>query len=166
MNFFVKYQGISLGFFIKNRNSYKILNILRIIGIETYGITVSPGCERVSRYDWKDGKPFWVNYKPCFWNKHSDNDIVLNEDGKLTLKNKEIANTFNDYFDTIVENLNLEHWDEESNSHSVINHRNDVNNVIKKYINHPRIKNIKKKTQKYQWISISPSNCGWGYESN
>ena len=39
-----------------------------------------------SRYDCKDGKPFWVNCKPYFSNKHSkaDNDIVLNEDGELT----------------------------------------------------------------------------------
>ena len=41
--------------------------------------------EYFSRYDCKDGKPFWVNCKPYFSNKHSkaDNDIVLNEDGEL-----------------------------------------------------------------------------------
>ena len=77
------------------------------------------------RYNCKDGKPFWVNFKPYFSNKHSkaDNNIVLNEDGELILKNKEIANTFNDYFGSVVENLNLEHWDEDSNSNSVINHK-------------------------------------------
>ena len=67
---------------------------------------------------------------------------MLNKDGELILKNKEIAKTFNDYFGSIVGNLNLEHWDEDSNSHSVINHRNNVNDIIKKYINHPSIKNI------------------------
>ena len=70
---------------------------------------------------------------------------MLNEDGELILKNKEIANTFNDYFGSIVENLNLEHWDEDSNSYSGINHRNNVKDIIKKYSNHPSIKNIKKK---------------------
>ena len=66
--------------------------------------------ECFNRYDCKDGKPFWVNCKP-FSNKHSkaDNDIVLNKDGELISKNKEIANTFNDYFGSVVENLNLEH---------------------------------------------------------
>ena len=54
----------------------------------------------------------------------------------------------NDYFSSNVKNLNLEHWDKDSNSHSVINHRNNVNDIIKKYINHPSIKNIKEK-QKY-----------------
>ena len=83
--------------------------------------------EYFSRCDCKDGKPFWVNCKPYFSNKHSkaNNDIVLNEDGELILKNKEIANTFNDYFGSIIENLNIEHWDEDYNSHSVINHRNN-----------------------------------------
>ena len=66
--------------------------------------------EYLSRYDCKDGKPFWVNCKPYFSNKHSkaDNNIVLNGDEDLILKNKEIANNFDDYFGCIVENLNLE----------------------------------------------------------
>ena len=114
--------------------------------------------EYFSRYDCKDGKPFWVNCKPYFSNKHSkaDNDIVLNEDGELILKNKEIANTFNDYFGSITENLNLEHWDEDSNSYSGINHRNNVKDIIKKYSNHPSIKNIKKKYKNIKKFSFRP----------
>ena len=62
-----------------------------------------------NRYDCKDGKRFWVTCKPYFSNKYSktDNDIVLNENGELILKNKEIADTFNDRFGSIVDNLNL-----------------------------------------------------------
>ena len=114
--------------------------------------------EYFSRYDSKDGKPFWVNCKPYFSNKHSkaDNDIVLNEDGELILKNKEIANTFNDYFGSVTENLNLEHWDEDSNSYSGINHRNNVKDIIKKYSNHPSIKNIKKKYKNIKKFSFRP----------
>ena len=114
--------------------------------------------EYFSRYEYKDGKPFWVNCKPYFSNKHSkaDNDIVLNEDGELILKDKEIANTFNDYFGSIVENLNLQHWDEDSNSHSVINHRNNVNDIIKKYNNHPSITIIKKKYKNINKFSFRP----------
>ena len=68
-----------------------------------------------------------VKCKPYFSNKHSeaDHDALLNEDGEIILKNKEIENIFNDYFGSIVENLNLEHWDEDSNSYSGINHRNN-----------------------------------------
>ena len=53
-----------------------------------------------SRFDCKDRKHYWVPCKSYFSNKYSklDNDIVLHEDGELILKNKEIANTFNDYF--------------------------------------------------------------------
>ena len=41
--------------------------------------------EYLSRYDCKGGKPFGVNCKPYFSNKHrkADNDIVLTEDGEL-----------------------------------------------------------------------------------
>ena len=38
--------------------------------------------------DLKTVKPIWVNCKPYFSNQHSkaDNDIALNENGKLILK--------------------------------------------------------------------------------
>ena len=55
----------------------------------------------------------WVNCKPYFSNKHLkkvDNDIALNEDGELILKNIETANTLNDYFGSIVENLRTLGW--------------------------------------------------------
>ena len=56
--------------------------------------------EYFNRYNCKDGKPFWVNCKFYFSNKHrkADNDIVLNKERELVLKKKEIANVFNDYF--------------------------------------------------------------------
>ena len=63
---------------------------------------------------------------------------MLNEDGELILKNKEIANAFNDYFGSNVENLNLEQWFEDSNSYLGINHRNNVKGIIKKFINNPK----------------------------
>ena len=62
----------------------------------------------------------------------------MNKDGELISKTKERANTFNDYSVSIVENLNLEHWDEGCNGHSVIKNKNDVNDFIKKCINHHR----------------------------
>ena len=60
--------------------------------------------EYFNRYDCKDGKPFWVTCKRYFSNSHckGDNDIVLNENGELILKNKEIEDTFNNYFGSIV----------------------------------------------------------------
>ena len=56
--------------------------------------------EYFSKYESDDNKPFWVRCKPYFTNKYSkaDTDIILSENGELILKNKEIANTFNDHF--------------------------------------------------------------------
>ena len=45
-------------------------------------------------------KTFWVKCKPYFSNKHSkaDTDIILHEKGDIIFKNKEIADTFKEYF--------------------------------------------------------------------
>ena len=53
-----------------------------------------------------------VKWKPYFSNKHSEVDanIALNEKGDIIFKNKEIANTFHEYFGSIVETLDLHTW--------------------------------------------------------
>ena len=72
--------------------------------------------EYFSKFESNDNKPFWVNCKRYFTNKHgkADTDIVLSKNGELILKNNEMANIFNDYFGSIVENLGLNHWDDHS----------------------------------------------------
>lgn len=47
-----------------------------------------PKLEYVSNYDCTNNDSFWANCKPFFTNKHSgaDTDILLGENGKLTLK--------------------------------------------------------------------------------
>ena len=47
----------------------------------------------------KDNKSFWEKCKHYFTNKHRkvDTDIMLNENGELLLKNKDIADAFNEY---------------------------------------------------------------------
>ena len=54
-------------------------------------------------------KPFRVKCKPYFSNKHNeaDTDIILNEKVDIIFKNKELTNTFNEYFGSIVESLDL-----------------------------------------------------------
>ena len=46
--------------------------------------------EYFSKYESIDNKPYWVNCKPYFTNKHSkaDIDIMLSENGKLIIKKK------------------------------------------------------------------------------
>ena len=67
-----------------------------------------------SNYDSTNTKPSWENCKPYFSNKHSkaDTDIILSKNGDVIFKNDKIANTFNDYFWSIVLNMNLYHWED------------------------------------------------------
>ena len=44
-----------------------------------------------------------------------DTDIILNEKGELLLKNKDVADIFNEYFRSIVESLDLHNWESEIN---------------------------------------------------
>ena len=56
----------------------------------------------------KRAKPFWVNYKPYFLNKYSKADTnMISENSELIMKKLDIANTFNDYFGSVVKNSNL-----------------------------------------------------------
>ena len=63
--------------------------------------------EYFSKFESNDNKPFWVNCKPYFTNKHSktDTDITLSENGEIILKNNEIANIFNGRFGSICRKL-------------------------------------------------------------
>ena len=99
--------------------------------------------EYFSKFESNDDKPFWVNCKPYFTNKinKAETDIILSENGELILKNKEIANIFNDHFGSIVENLGLDHWDDHSLSPTRSSNR--IENIIKRYKNHPSIRKIK-----------------------
>ena len=67
----------------------------------------------------------------------------MNENEDLILKNKEIAKTFNDYFGTIVNNLDLHHCENKTSSPS--NTSDKINDIIKNYEKHPSICNIKTK---------------------
>ena len=66
----------------------------------------------------QESRSFWVKCKPYFSNIHSkaDTDIILHEKGDINFKNKEIANTINEYFGSIVESLDLHIWTESSSN--------------------------------------------------
>ena len=94
------------------------------------------------KYDPTNIRPFSENYKLHFSNKHSkaDTDIILSQDGDLILKNDKIANTINDYFGSIVENMNLHHWKGKPFSVS-----KDSDIILHKNIKPPKYKELKKK---------------------
>ena len=112
--------------------------------------------EYFSSYNSTDSKLLWVNCKPYFSNKYSkaDTDIVLNENGDSILKNKEIAKAFNDYFGTIVDNLDLHHWEGKTSSPS--NTSDKINGIIKNYEKHPSIWNMKTKYRGISNFSFRP----------
>ena len=112
--------------------------------------------EYFRKYESNDSKPFCVNCKSYFTNKHSkaDTDIVLSENGELILKNKEIANISSDHFGSILDNLSLDHWDDHSQSTTMDSDR--IDNIIKRYKNHPSIMNIKAKFNSFRSFSFQP----------
>ena len=101
-------------------------------------------------YSSQGSKPFWVKCQPYFSNKHSkaDTDIILNEIGNVIFFKKENANTFNEYFGSVVESLDLHIWTEGSYNvpQSYISDE-DIDNILIKFVDHPSIKTIKQNFQ-------------------
>ena len=64
-----------------------------------------------------DSKPFWKSCKAFFSNKHSfgDSKIALNENGEFLTENMKIAKTFNTYFASVTDSLELFDWPLQSN---------------------------------------------------
>ena len=79
---------------------------------------------------------------------------MLSDNGELILKNKQIANTFNDHFGSIVNNLGLDHWDDHFLSPTIGSDR--IDNIFKRYKNHPNLKNIKAKFDSFRSFSFQP----------
>ena len=89
-----------------------------------------------------DSRPFWKSSKPFFSNKHSfgDSKIALNENGDILTENIKRATTFNSYFESILYPLELFDWFLQSNISD-----DKVQNIVKKFSNHPSIIKIKQK---------------------
>ena len=62
---------------------------------------------------------------------------MIGENGESILINKEILNNFNDHFGSIINNLDLDHWDDD---HSLLPmNGSDRIDIIKRLKNHPNI---------------------------
>ena len=69
---------------------------------------------------------------------------MLLEKDELLSKQKDVASTFNKYFRSITDSLNLFSWPEDTSMSS----RNDtIKSIIKKFASHPSIKSIKKNSK-------------------
>ena len=68
---------------------------------------------------------------------------MLNDNGELLLIDEDVADTFNEYFGSIVESLDLYKWESEI-SDLGLNYSNQdyLDITIRKYENHPSIQMI------------------------
>ena len=97
-------------------------------------------------------KPFWKTCKPYFSNKHSHggSKITLIENDRIVSENHKIAKTFNTYFESVTDSLNLFEWIGES-----VNSNGKIEQIIAKFSKHPSILKIKQKSQNKQKILFS-----------
>ena len=89
----------------------------------------------------ESSRPFWETCKPYFSNKHApgDSKIMLIENDKMLLKNEEVVNKFNQYFGHITNFLDLYEFPDVR----VCEGRDDIDNIVYKFRNHPSIIKIK-----------------------
>ena len=89
-------------------------------------------------------KPFWKTCKPYFSNKHSHggSKITLIENDRIICKNNKIAKTFNTYFESVTDSLNLFEWIGES-----VNSNDKIEQILFKFSKHPSILKIKQKVK-------------------
>ena len=87
-----------------------------------------------------DSKPFWETCKSYFSNKHSfrNSKIALNENGEILTENIKIAKSFNSYFESVTDSLQLFDRPLQSNISC-----DKVQNIIKRFSNYPNIIRIK-----------------------
>ena len=91
----------------------------------------------------EDNKKFWKRIKPLFSEKNNlSKNITLVENG-ITISNKtEVAEKLNNYFIEAVENLEIEGFISDNNFTYSENVDENIDNIIKKYKEHPSILKI------------------------
>ena len=99
-------------------------------------------------------KPFWDKCKPYFSNKHAKggSNIMLIEKDEILLKNKEIADVLNSYFDSATDSLDLFSWSTKTNNKNT----GALQNILKRFYNHPSLIKIKQLVNNQAKISFQP----------
>ena len=95
----------------------------------------------------------------------SRSDIILNEKGDILFKNKDIADTSNEYFGSTVEWLGLHMRTEGSKAFPAYERDNSIDNNLMKIVNYPNIRTIKENlniTSKFLFQSVSVNNMKQG----
>ena len=89
-------------------------------------------------------KPFWKTCKSYFSNKHSHggSKITLIENNRIISEKNKIAKTFNTYFESVIDSLNLFEWIGES-----VNFSDKIEQILFKISKHPSILKKSKKSK-------------------
>ena len=89
-----------------------------------------------------DNKKFWQTVKPLFSEKHFGKKKVILVEGENIISNdREVAETMNDFFSNIVENLDINANQDEHFIHDCDS--NHISNIISNYKDHPSIIKIR-----------------------
>ena len=101
-----------------------------------------------------DNKKFWKSVKPLFSDKITVKEIInLTENGEILSSDTDIADTFNDYFSNVVQNLNIPRENSmltKVKSMSI----NPALAVVEKYKHHQSIISINKKSEKKACLNL------------
>ena len=90
-----------------------------------------------------DNKKFWKSVKPLFSDKITVKEIInLTENGEILTSDTDIADTFNDYFSSVAQNLNIQRENSMLNTDLCLNLGLEV---VEKYKHHQNILSINKK---------------------
>ena len=91
----------------------------------------------------KDNKKFWKSIKPFISDKQRicQKDYILLENEIITSNETEVAEKMNNFFIDVIENLDIEHFDEEPINEMVS--LDPIETIIKSYSKHPSILKIK-----------------------
>ena len=93
-----------------------------------------------------DNKKFWNSVKPLFSDKIIVKKIInLTENGEILSSDTDIADKFNDYFSSVVQNLNIPRESSMLNTDLCIN---PVLEIVEKNKHHQRIISINKKNER------------------
>ena len=103
----------------KANKTRKAVDIFNYKNQRNLVVKINNGCKReyFDKLNVKTAtKPFWKTCKPYFSNKHSHggSKIALIENDRIISENNKIAKTFNTYFESVTDSLNLLEWIGES----------------------------------------------------
>ena len=145
----------------QDRCIFKMFDVLRKV-MNFQGVSPPEKRNYYNNLDIKvldDNKKFWQSIKPLLSNKQKSlqKDITIVDKDNIISKNSKVAEKLNNFFIDAVTNLDIESFAPNVESDSNINY---INNILKRYENHPSILKIKvhvKVENKFKFKDSTPN---------